>query len=319
MPISPPSHSPEVPSIPLGTHFHKEKYLYAFATRHEVFVHIRTQSAEDESSRLSPILDSWESLQPRVHALTESERGLAEAIQVREVPSEYNEIVREYTENPVFKRTFTGMPVRIAMVEIDKLVAPQRGVNLDYVETIVQSLPKQPSLTDILKLCIGPSQSKAPIQHIEVAASTHVFSSPSSDLRFLGSFKKPLTAEDLSYALQGGVPAAAIIFFVGYGASPVNAYHFGSRVVLQNGFHRVYALRSMGVAEIPVVVHTVRNPTLELPPVIVQLPREYLLNAPRPVLLRDFFNDDFTLTLRVRERIRVVGISNNSSMYDVPA
>ena len=36
------------------------------------------------------------------------------------------------------------------------------------------------------------------------------------------------------------MPANAIIVFVGYGSPQISVYRFGQRVVLGNGFHRVY-------------------------------------------------------------------------------
>jgi len=158
-----------------------------------------------------------------------------------------------------------------------------------------------------------------PIQHLEVGPNTHVFSSPNSDLRFLGSFVKDLAPEDMKFAIGGGLPAAAIITFVGYGSAPINAFKVGNRIVLNNGFHRAYALRSLGVTEIPVLIQDIRNVQLEFPPAIAGLPREYLLQAPRPALVKDFFELDYAITLRVQERIRLVTVGVNSGQHDVPS
>jgi len=128
-----------------------------------------------------------------------------------------------------------------------------------------------------------------------------------------------MTPEDLQYAETGGLPAAAVITFVGYGGSPVNVLREGQRVVLNNGFHRVYALRKLGVTQIPVVVQHVRNVELEFPPQVAGLPREYLLGAPRPVLMKDFFESEFAITLEARERIKMVTMGIVLNQQDVPA
>jgi len=158
-----------------------------------------------------------------------------------------------------------------------------------------------------------------PIQHLEVAANTHVFSSPNSDIRFLGAFVKHLTYEDLEYAVLGGLPAAAIIASIGYGGALVNVIRVGNRVVLNNGFHRVYALRSMGVTEIPVVVQQVQNMQLEFPEQVAGLPKAYLLGVPRPVLMKDFFEPEFAITLKVRERIKIVTVGIGLNQHEVPS
>ena len=93
----------------------------------------------------------------------------------------------------------------------------------------------------------------------------------------------------------------------------------GQRVVLNNGFHRVYALRSLGVTHLPVVVQQIRNGHLEFPANVLGLPREYLLSDPRPVLIKDFFEPDFAITLKVRERIKTVTLGMNLGQHDVPS
>lgn len=131
------------------------------------------------------------------------------------------------------------MPIQFAIVEIDKLVAAQRTVHFDYAERLRGALPPAPTMEDLLRTCVSPHREMDPIQHLEVAPNVHVFSSPNSDIRFLGSFVKKIVPDDLDAAIMGGLPAAAVISFVGYGGASVNVIRAGTRVVLNNGFHRV--------------------------------------------------------------------------------
>ena len=50
------------------------------------------------------------------------------------------------------------------------------------------------------------------------------------------------------------------------------------------------------------MIQHVGNPQLEFPPQVAGLPKEYLLGVPRPVVMKDFFEEGFTITLRVRDR-----------------
>ena len=311
--------SREAPQIAVGTHFFKQQYLYAFAPQAEVLNHVRTQGLDDESQRLMQILENWRGLQSRVAALVQQEMGLADTIQLSEIPAAHQLQIRGYEADPLFEKTFSSLPVGFALVEVDKLVAPQRSVNLDYVERLLSTYPKTPAVEDLLRICVSSKRDMDPIQHLEVAPNTHIFSSPNSDIRFLGAFVKRLTAEDLDFAIAGGLPAAAVIAFVGYGAAPVNVLQVGTRLVLNNGFHRVYALRSLGIREIPVVVQFINNPALEFPAVVAGLPKEYLLGHPRPVLVKDFFEPEFAITLKVRERIKMVAIAIGRNEHEVPA
>ena len=58
--------------------------------------------------------------------------------------------------------------------------------------------------------------------------------------------------------------------------------------------------------EIPVVIQRVGNPQLEFPPQVAGLPKEYLLGSPRPVVMEDFFENGSAITLKVRDRLKMV-------------
>jgi len=308
----------EIP-VEIGTHFLKQRYLYVFATQSEVTHYIRTQAIPDESARISEFLRKWGELQPRVQQLIQNESGIAESIAVSELPRGHETQVECYTADKLFNRTFSGLPIVIAMVEIDKLIAAQRTVNLEYVDRLKSSFSRNLGISELLEICVAPTRPMDPIQHLELGPNVHVFSSPNADIRFLGSFVKNITNEDLEAAVQGGIPAAAVISFVGYGGASVNVIRAGNRVVLNNGFHRVFALREAGVTQIPVVIQLSNNPALDFPDQVAGLPKDYLLGMPRPVMMKDFFESDFAITLRVRKRIKVITLSAGVGQHDVPA
>ena len=313
------SQAPQAGPIKVATHSFRQQYLFAFATQAEVLQYVRTQTLPEETLRLQEIFSMWKSIQPRVEEVICKENGLADTIELKEIPAVHEKKVAAFFTDPLFQRTFSQLRVAAGLIEIDKLVAAQRTVNLDYIDRLVASYPSNPEIDQLLDICISPKRSMEPIQHLEVAPNTHVLSSPNADLRFLGAFFKPLSPEDLEHAVHGGIPVAGVMAFVGYGAAPVNVFVHKNRVVLNNGFHRVYALRSMGVREIPVVIQHVARPEFEFPPQVAGLPREYLLGAERPVLMKDFFEEGFVVPLRVRERLKMITISIGLNQHEVPA
>ena len=306
-------------AIQVGTHFFRQLYLFAFAPQAAVLQHIRTQAIPEEQARIPEIIGRLSDAQRKVTSLMEQEPTLVDSNIITPLPRNLQGRVQEIAGDALFQKTFSGLPISFGLVEVDKLVAPQRTVNLDYVDRLLGAVSAEPTLSELVELCISPGRSIDPIQHLEVAPNTHVFTSPNSDIRFLGAFVKQLSSTDLEYAVAGGLPAAAVIAFVGYGGAPVNVLKVGDRIVLNNGFHRVYALRTLGVREIPVIVHDVRNIQLEFPPAVCGLPKEYLLDAKRPVLIKDFFEASFVVTLRVRERLKMVTIGVSLNQHEVPA
>lgn len=299
-----------------GSH-HTENYLFAFSTLQDISTFIRTQVIAEDKDFLVILQPAWEALQPKIAKLIEAEKGLSETIARENIPKEVHGKVQEIISNELFKKTFPG-PFSIEMVEIDKLIAPQKTVNLDFVKTLKDEVGVLPSAEKLIDFCLGFDRKKAPVSHLEVGPNQHAFSSVNTDLRFLGGFLKPLAEEDANLAGLGGMPVAAVIGFVGYGFDAVNVLAAGKRYVLNNGFHRVYTLRSLGLKMIPVVVQHKTNIALEFPQSVFGIPREYLLNHPRPILMKDFFVKEFNTPLRVKDRLKTITTQIQSGQIDVP-
>jgi hypothetical protein len=308
------------PPVAVGTHYIEQRYLYAFAARHEVQQYVRTQAVQEDVDRLPETLAGWEALQTRVQAIQEVEVTEADGVVIEGIPEGFDQQITAITADPLFQKTFATHAHGVAIVDIDRLIAAQRTVNMTYVAKLAEQLDGDTSIGKLIEFCLSPRQTSEPIQHLELAPNVHAFTSPNTDLRFLGGYRKAVTGDDLDYAAGGGLPAAAVIAFVGYGASSVNGFLFNRRIYLNNGFHRLYTLRSLGATRAPIVLQQVNNIQLEFPPQIAGLPREYLLAAPRPALMKDFFAAGFTTTVKVKDRMRMVLVNvSTTSQHDVPA
>jgi hypothetical protein len=121
----------------VATHSFRQRYLYSFATQAEVINHVRTQAVGGEVRRLPEILAGWEMLQPRLAALTYEEQGIANGVPLDPIPEEHRQLLNDITGDALFQKTFLNVPTGFALIEIDKLVAPQRTVNLEYVERLI--------------------------------------------------------------------------------------------------------------------------------------------------------------------------------------
>src|SRR5260370_1710071 len=254
-----------LPNIAVSTNVFKQHFLYAFSSPGEIQNYIRTQAHEDENKRLPEIVKNWQTVQPQVLRVLQTEAGLAETIGVKPIPDEYQAQLSEFAKDPLFEQTFSSLPMSFQLVEADKLIFPQRIVNLDYVRELREAVSQPPSFAELLDMCVSPNRPIAPIQHLELFPNpVHVFSSPNTDLRNLGSRMKHLTPDDLKYA-QGGQPAAAIITFVGYGVASINAYHVGKRFILGIGHIIDNPLSSLVFLLFPIQFKKLSTPTPTLP------------------------------------------------------
>jgi hypothetical protein len=82
-------------------------------------------------------------------------------------------------------------------------------------------------------------------------------------------------------------------------------------MVLHNGYHRAYALKAMGITHAPCVIRTVTSrDELDLcaNSKVAKSPG-YYFNAPRPPLLKDFFDPRIRKILPVKKITRRIEVS----------
>lgn len=114
------------------------------------------------------------------------------------------------------------------------------------------------------------------------------------------------TFESVCFPVGGGLPfAAAFRVQIGPGSS---------RLILNNGIHRVYALASAGYEWCPLLVCDLIP--MELPDPFVDLPRDMLLNPnANPPLVTDFLDDDVIISLDYHTILKTVRFNWNIEQY----
>jgi ParB-like nuclease domain len=108
---------------------------------------------------------------------------------------------------------------------------------------------------------------------------------------------------------------------VGFGSNYLNAIASDGRLVLNNGHHRAYALRQLGVTHVPCVVQKVTT-RQELAVVgagaLLRNPEAYL-TAPRPPVLKDYFDPRLSRTVRLVPTKKHVQVSFTIEEKELPA
>lgn len=296
--------------------FVKRFLLLAYAAEAEIIQFIKAQGSDTEVANLNKLLENWLSLQKRVKEILKEEENLHETINEKQIPQEFKPLIEQYLNDNSIKKTFPE-GVDVVLVEIDKLVALQRIIDADYCNKLKQEWAGNISFENLLRICISSVCNKSEVKHLIHNTNHHVFSSPNSDFRFLGSYFKNLEIDDLDYS-GGGVPVAAIISFVGYGVQPVSLYKVGKRYILNNGFHRVYTLRSLGIEYIPVLVKKIHDVRINFPNSFMGFPREYILGSPRPTLMKDFFEPGFIVPIQCKKRIKSIEVKVTGTSLEIP-
>jgi hypothetical protein len=289
--------------------------IYGTLTQGELNNYLEIVSADSED-RKQEIKSSWSAAAATFQELVANEAGLPESIANKSLPPEMDDYVQKVIADPAFAKTFANYPVSFEDVEIDKLVAGQRTVHLDWVQQLVENgKPK-----NIIGFCLDPGQDSTPVTIARSGNTAFTASSHNPGMRFLGVFEQPYKADGVLAHHPGGQPVHSIVLLLGYGISTINVYRINQRLILGNGFHRLYALRSLGLTHAPAVVQHITHPQLEMPPVIGELPREHLVSTARPALMKDFFDERLVCEITQKSFIKTAQVvwGTNDAMVPLP-
>jgi hypothetical protein len=298
-------------TVPRG--LRRLKYMYGTVTQIELKNFLDVNSV-DTLQRRQEIRVAWQAAVERFTELRRTEAGAPETIASRPIATEYDARAKTLREDAAFVNTFSNYPFSFEEVEIDKLVASQRSVHVEYVDYLATRYRQERQ--NLFEFCLSPAQGASPVSIGRTAANAFTISSDNPGLRFLGAFEEPYRQGLLNIETPGGQAIRAVVLTMGFGFATANVYRVGQRMILNNGFHRLFTLRSLGITHAPVVVQQITHPEVELPPAIAELPREYLVGNPRPALIKDFFDDQLTCIVTQRGFLKAlqVGWAVNESM-----
>lgn len=201
---------------------------------------------------------------------------------------------------------------------IGKIIASQRFVNTDYVKELKKDLGNNFDSGAVFDFCMKPPLHSPPPMPLQTSQNTFVYSDANPNFKYLGGYQKPVTSEDVAVSSDGGLPVAAITLFFGYDYGVVNAYQINKRIILNNGFHRLYTLKILGIEYAPVVLQKVHYPELEFPQIFKNLPRDYLLSHPRPAMIRGFLNEERIIKLKMKNMVSNIRVSWNIDQFYAP-
>jgi hypothetical protein len=257
-------------------------------------------------SRLDPrqLVDEWRAANDHYYALEQREAGIADAIAAEPIEPELHELRRDIEANSWFRSSFDNLPFTILKVELDKLVVSQIHVERGVTFALAEKLGPKPSAADLFRLCLPLERALPPVRVERLGGGRYVFSSPSTDFR---AHEPQILSPDQAGDIACPGPMFAMLGLpIGFGSNFLSGIRSGSRILLQNGYHRAFALRSIGITHAYCVVEDVtRKDELRLTATAdVMHDPEFYFAAKRPPLLKDFFDP------RIAKPLRVMAIEN---------
>ena len=280
---------------------------------------IRTLAVEGQSANQGQLAHEWRVANDRVRELEDREAGWADNPAIESLNKSLEPLKDRLLEDPMFQRSFQIVPVDVSVVELDRLVVFQKHINLGYVRELQRRIGPQPQADEVFRFCLPFDHPHPPIRQMQTAANGYTFISPSNDLRCVEAvFLRP---ELINGYTPSGPLAGVVGIFVGYGSNFLNVLHAENRLILNNGSHRAFALRNIGITHVPCIIQRVsRREELEVMGSgdVQQNPDRYL-KAARPPLLKDYFDPALRKTVQVPRKHRLVKVSFGVEQADIPA
>jgi len=255
------------------------------------------------------LCDEWRLANDYYSELEQSEAGIADQVEQRELDADLATLAEQVMAHPCFRQSFDALPIRIGVVELDRLVVFQPHVTRQFVDVLKSRLGPAPAPDDVFRLCL-PLGGRAEDIRIQRAGSGHyLFSSRSSDIRFHEA--SVLRSEQIRDYASFGPIGGILGLVVGFSSNFMSVISSDSRLLLNNGYHRACALREVGVTHAPCVIQTVtrRDELAVTAGDRVNEAPAFYFKAARPPLLKDFFDPRIGKLLPVRRTRRVIEVS----------
>ena len=237
---------------------------------------------------LGAFAEAWRAAAAVYRELALTEAGASEHPDIQPLPKSMQAHAARLIGLPAVRKTFDTVPVALGMVELDKLIVTQFTLTRAIVDRIGGAFPNPPRPRQLAELCLPLHGSNADFRLACKDGKEFTFVSDAHDMRFLAG--QVLSPDNIGALAVEGHARAVVALSVGFSTNLLNVVRFNDRVALNNGHHRAYALRSLGVTHVPCVIQAcgTRDELRQAATSEICDNSDLYFESPRPPLLRDF-------------------------------
>lgn len=265
------------------------------------------------------LAETWRNAAAVFESWQKSRPGQANDPQVLPIDESMQKHVDALVRTGHIDATFSKVPVAFGMVELDTLIVTQHHLDVATLRNACATLPDDLAGPELAEFCLPLSSQPSKFRVSFDDGKRFYFHSDSHDCRFLGAqILDPQQINDLSLT---GHAAAVVAISIGYSTNILNVIRYGNRMVLNNGYHRAFALRARGHTHAPCLIQVCSNwddLCLVSSSALVSNPNPYL-TAARPPILRDFFDRRVTTRYAAHRVLRQIRVSYDIESIQIKA
>jgi hypothetical protein len=281
-------------------------YLIGWPTMKRFIRYVRGHAVRPPGE--GDLAEEWQAANKVVRAIEKEEAGIADNAPIIKMGPEYEPLLLEFLKDPLVRYGFNTVPTEVAIIDLDRLVVYQKHIDVTFASQLERKVGPLPTREELFRICLPYDHPQPPVKWTRVHRDSFVFVSPSNDLRFLGTM--PMDAGNIKDYPPPGSLAGVIGLAVGFGSNFLNAIYAENRLILNNGSHRAYTLRRLGITHVPCIIQHVSSRE-ELSLVAsseVRRDPNFFLKHPRPTMLRDYFNPQLHKLMPTHRRLHQVTV-----------
>ena len=233
---------------------------------------------------------------------------------IRDIEPKYSKKIEEIEEKLNHNPFWQANNCSIKLVKIDELIALQGFVNIDRANKLSTKISKNPTMSELIDFTIDLDRKPEIIHHHQISNNAILFTTDNHDVRpgkiEVRQIPKNTEQENLD---SDTIPAVVLPVTEGDAViSCLKTFNFvpmsnGTQkrnyyLRIQNGLHRAYALRSLGIEYMPCLII---EPTSAVETNLItgqwSPERKAQEISLRPPLMKDFFNPELTEIIQVRK------------------
>lgn len=235
----------------------------------ELANHLTGESNANFSDMLKDTQRDWKKKRDYMNKLPAIDPYIIPTDIVVDIDDNLSNHCKEIAEKIKFYSPYHELPFELKMVRIDYLIALQNQVNLERVRDVDSRMKKDMDTKDLVDFCINTNNFEIPLKKQIISSGITgfaTFTTENDDVRIRG-----VDYRDVYIHEENGVPltdvkSKALTMMFGLGDPFVIVYRIpitiqnGSQIeqrsilILNNGFHRAYALKKAGYPHMPCVL-----------------------------------------------------------------
>lgn len=248
----------------------------------------------------------WRSAQATYERLQSTEAGAADGATVLPLPDSMRAHVDRLLALPAVRDCYDTVPVAFGMIDLERLVVSQYSLTRSILDRLLATSSRRPSGRALAALCLPLDAAGSPCRTVIRGEHEFAFAAHAHDMRFLAA--QVVDPGSLPELARHGHVGAVVALSVGFSSNLLNVVRHRNRYVLNNGHHRAYALRAMGVKRAPCLIQPCASSEDLRQAATTEIfdNDDLYFDAPRPPLLRDFDRPELARAVATQRLHRIV-------------